>query len=68
MPFKKIHFSKTSGTLGFWTTLYQRLDLKGQLVFSAIGRQVAAYTFLEFFKMAFLWYEFWALSKNQANL
>ena len=55
--FKKIHFSKTSGNLGFWPTLNQRLDHKVQLVFNAIGRQVAAYTFLEFFKIGFLWYE-----------
>jgi hypothetical protein len=32
------------------------LDPKVQLFFNAIGRQVAAYTFLEFFKIGFLWF------------
>ena len=63
-----IHFSETSGNLGFWLTLYERLDPKSPLFFNAIGRQVAAYTFLEFFKIGFLWYEIQAWSKNQVNL
>ena len=64
---KKNHFSETSGNLGFWLTLYEGLDPKGQLLFNAIGRQVAAYTFLEFFKIGFLWYELRLKSKIWLN-
>ena len=38
MPFKKNHFSKTSGNLGFWPTLNEGLDPKGQLAFNVTRR------------------------------
>ena len=57
MPFKKNHFSKTSGNLGFWPALNEGLDPKGHLGFIAIGRARGCNAFLEFFKIGFLWYE-----------